>query len=192
MRIALEGNIGSGKSTVIEALSAKYPNVPMIPEPIEKWGDLLDLFYANPGTWALPFSLKVLLTFREAGTYQTCVSERCPLSCRHVFTHMLANDGTLSQNSYDIFKEFYDILAWTPDVIVYIDTPIATCLERITQRGRESEVQGIDIHYLRRIQFSYETMLKFIGKDITVIRINGDRCAEDILAEVESVVSQYV
>ena len=189
MRIAIEGNIGSGKSSVLGALAAKFPHVPTIAEPVEEWGDLLDLFYANPSTWALPFSLKVLLTFRRAGDTPTCIVERCPLSCRHVFTQTLFSDGTLSQHSYDLFKEFYDILAWTPDVILFIDTPIDRCMERVLKRGRDCEVRGVDFEYLRRIEFKYETMLKFIGKDITVIRIDGSRSMDDVAAEAERVIS---
>lgn len=192
MKIAIEGNIGSGKSTVLKALTGKFPDVPTVAEPIEEWGDLLDLFYASPSTWALPFSLKVLLTFRHAGDTPTCIIERCPLSCRHVFTHTLFNDGTLSQHSYDLFKEFYDILAWTPDVIVYIDTPVDKCMERIMTRGRDSEIRGIDIQYLRRIEFAYETMLKFIGKDVTVIRIDGSRPIDVVAAEVGATVASWL
>jgi deoxyadenosine/deoxycytidine kinase len=194
MRIAIEGNIGSGKSTVMKALADRFPDIPVFSEPVATWGDLLDLFYADPCTWALPFSLKVLLTFRDPGRHSECLVERCPLSCRHVFTQTLFNEGTMQQHSYDLFKEFYDILAWTPDVIIYIDTPTDKCLNRIHERGRLCETHGgIDIfEYLRRIEFAYETMLKFVSKDIRVIRIDGKQSPECVAEAVSNAVKEVM
>lgn len=168
MRIAIEGNIGAGKSTVLEHLRARCQDVPIFPEPVTAWGDLLDKFYKDPSQWGLAFSLRVLVSFCEPHEHESCVVERCPLSCRHVFTQLLFNDGHLSQDEWDLFKEYCDVLGWQPDAIVYINTPAHVCHDRIRARGRPCEA-GIDVTHLRRLEFQYGTMLKYANVPVVVV-----------------------
>jgi deoxyadenosine/deoxycytidine kinase len=194
MRISIEGNIGAGKSTALTALQEAFPKVSCYPEPVEEWGDLLDLYYADKKTWALPFSLKVLLSFRTQRSKKTpsCFVERSPLSCKHVFTQMLLNDGIMNSRQWEIFGEFHEIIGWKPDVIVYIDTPPALCHTRATARGRACE-RAIDIQFLKRVEFYYETMLKTAAEGVQVIRIDGSvppaQLAEAVVRAVRRILS---
>ena len=173
MRVSIEGNIGSGKSTVIASLasSAHAHAFETFVEPVDEWGDLLDLFYSSPAEWALAFSLKVLMSFRAPAAHEgNCLVERSPLACRHVFSQLLYNDGSLTQHEWDLFKEYFDLLAWTPDVIVYIETPVDLCMERIQVRGRAAE-KSLDAEYLNRVEHQYTNMLRFV--DVPIIRLDG-------------------
>ena len=79
MRVILEGNIGSGKTTVTEALRAAYPDAHIHAEAVHEWRDLLELFYTDPAAWALPLSLRVLLshhTFRAVPREAFYILER--------------------------------------------------------------------------------------------------------------------
>jgi deoxyadenosine/deoxycytidine kinase len=170
LRVSIEGNIGSGKSSVLAALATALPDCPVFAEPVDEWTDLLDIFYASPAEWGLAFSLKVLLSFRKPAKHDTCLIERSPLACRHVFSQLLYNDGSLTQHEWDLFKEYFDLLAWTPDVIVYIDTPVDLCMERIQVRGRTAE-KSLDAEYLNRIEHQYTNMLRFV--DVPIVRLDG-------------------
>jgi deoxyadenosine/deoxycytidine kinase len=183
MRISIEGVIATGKSEALEAVRAAFPTVPIYPEPLDEWGDLLDLYYANKSTWCLPFSLKVLLSFRRSNGVPSCVIERSPLSCKSVFTTMLVDDGVMNQRQYDVFKEYYDIIGWLPDAIVFIDTPAATCLTRVESRGRPCE-RGVDMQFLRRLEYAYETMLKNETHGIRIVRIDGTKPKDQVAADV--------
>ena len=197
MRVVVEGNIGSGKSTVMQALRDAFPEATVIPEPVEQWASELALFYEDPAGWALPFSLRVLLTHfgnRDVGTTtgELAIVERCPLSCRHVFTQLLFNERTMSQHHWDLFREYYDVIGWEPgerDLILYIDTPVDKCLERIEHRGRESEQRGIDVQYLRRIEFQYDNVLKFCAAP--VIRIHGDQEKQCVCADALQAIQEH-
>lgn len=186
MRVVVEGNIGAGKSTVLRALSGL--GVPVIPEPVEDWGPLLDAFYASPSEWGLAFSLKVLAGFDDAHRHETCIVERCPLSCRHVFTQMLFNDGNLTQEEWDLFKDYADTLGWAPDVIVYIDTPAHMCLDRVKSRARPCEA-AVDLLYMRRLEFQYDTLLKFCN--VPVVRLDG-KLPPDQLAEAAVTAARHL
>lgn len=170
MRLSIEGNIGSGKSACVRALAKAFPQVASYPEPVEEWGELLSLFYKSPAEWALPFSLRVLLDFRRAASTDTCVVERSPMATRYVFGQLLYNETTLNCQEWELFKDYHDILAWTPDVIFYIDTPVDECARRIRARGRQCE-HDIDPDYLSRIEFQYGNMLRFLK--VPVERFDG-------------------
>ena len=181
MRVCVEGNIGSGKSTALEALRALRPDVALRPEPVDDWQPLLSLFYADPRRWALAFNLRVLLSFDAAGGG---VVERSPLSARHVFAQLLFNENKMTQAEWELYKEYWDTLAWKPDVLVYVHTPADQCHARVAARGREAE-RDIDIHYLRRLEFQYETMLRFC--DVPVVRLDGTQPPEQLAAAIAAV-----
>ena len=170
MRIAVEGNIGGGKSEALAALATAFPALPVFTEPVDEWTDLMQLFYAAPAEWALAFSLKVLLSFRQPAGVATCLVERSPLATRHVFSQLLYNDGSLTHHEWELFKEYHDVLAWKPDAILYIDTPVDVCRDRIQQRGRGAE-RAIEEDYLRRVDFQYTNMLRFV--DVPIVRFDG-------------------
>ena len=193
MRIAVEGNIGSGKSTVLGALAEVFA---VRKEPVEEWQPLLDLFYADQGKWSLAFSLRVLLSFAAvsddgadpadpADPAVLTVTERCPLANRHVFGQLLFNDQKMTQDEWDLFKEYHDAMGWTPDGIVFVDTPSDVCMDRIKARGRPCEA-SIDIQYLRRIEFQYQNLFKFCG--VPVVRVDGSLPPAELAGETERAV----
>lgn len=183
MIVCLEGNIGSGKSTVLQRLFQDH-NLTIKEEPISEWGPLLDLYYDNPAAWALPFDLKVLHSFcdipepNESGI--VCV-ERSPGACRHVFGQLGYNDEHMTPASWDIFKEYHDLLAWEPSAYVYIDTPPDQCFERIKIRGRHCE-SGLTEEYLRRIEFQYTNFLKFTGTP--TYTVDGTKPVDEIVRDI--------
>lgn len=177
MRVCVEGNIGAGKSTALEAFSRLRPDVPVFPEPVDEWGDMLGRFYEDPRRWALPFSLKVLLGFQRARHDPVAVVERCPGSCRHVFSQLHFNDGHMTPEEWGVFKDYCDELWWEPDAIVYVHLPADQCHARMVARGRPEE-RDVDIQYLKRLEFQYETMLRY--SPVPVIRVDGTRPPEDI------------
>ena len=73
MLIAIEGNIGTGKSTIIEYLKQKYKddsNILFIEDPLNKWLNLKDTdgqnilgkFYETPERWSYSFQMHAFIT----------------------------------------------------------------------------------------------------------------------------------
>lgn len=190
VRVCVEGNIGCGKSTALAALAARRPDLAVFPEPVDEWvrSGLLSRYYADQARWALPFSLTVLLSFvPPARCERPCVVERSPLSCRHVFSQLLFNDGKLAQDAWELFKEYCDVLGWKPDVLVYVQTPADECHRRKDARGRAAEA-GVDLQHLKRLEFQYETMLRYA--DIPVVRVDGTAPPQAVAAAIEAVVDR--
>lgn len=100
--IVIEGNIGSGKTTVIEYLNQKYgQKYKFVSEPVKKWTNLreenlLKMLYEDTKRWACLFQQYVMLTLYKiyeealnAGTPH--VIERSLFSARNVFVENLRN-----------------------------------------------------------------------------------------------------
>ena len=193
VRICVEGNIGCGKTTALDHIRALRPDLRVFPEPVEEWGELLARFYADPAQWALPFSLRVLLSFvppaRAAGAGECAVVERSPLSCRHVFAQLLFNEGKMTQEEWDVIKEYADVLGWVPDAIVYVQTSADECHRRMERRGRAAEA-GLDLQYLKRLEFQYETMLRYAS--VPVVRVDGAQPPERVAQAILEVVDKAV
>lgn len=184
--VCIEGNIGSGKSTILQTLRDKH-GYTVKEEPVDEWADLLDLYYENPSQWALPFNLKVLHSFKDTpepapeGPQVVCV-ERSPGACRHVFGQLGYNDQHMTPASWDIFKEFHELLTWEPEAFIYIDTSPERCFERIHTRGRSCE-EGLTEEYLRRIEFQYTNYMKFTTRPVHIVDGNQDidKVLQDVL-----------
>jgi deoxyadenosine/deoxycytidine kinase len=81
MKIVIDGNIGSGKTTQLDILTNE--NFQVVKEPIEKWP--LDLFYSDPERWGFLFQLIILQTLQCLPTDDMVIYERCPLSSKEIF-----------------------------------------------------------------------------------------------------------
>lgn len=180
----------AGKSSVLEALADAYPTVP---EPVEQWQDLMEKFYKDPATWTFPFQLKVLMSFVDGkhdkhDASRPVIYERSPLASRYVFGQLLLNDGHFSQSTWDLFKEYYDELAWSPDLIVYIDTPPAECYERIARRGRPCE-KDLPPEYLRKIAHQYDLLFKYCS--CPCVHVDGTKPLAEVTASVLRTIEAY-
>jgi deoxyadenosine/deoxycytidine kinase len=167
----LEGNIGAGKSTLIEKLHEKYQNdssIIFLKEPVDIWeqikdettGDtVLKMFYANPAKYAFPFQIMAYIT-RLSLLVQTVKSnpdariiicERSLEADKNIFAKMLHDDGIIDSVCYQIYErvfvEFTDQFAVSG--VVYIDADPGVCASRIMKRARDGE-GGIALDYLQK------------------------------------------
>lgn len=177
MRISIEGNIGAGKSSLLSALPKRSPwlndHADFFPEPIHEWGETLDRYLRDKHTWAVPLTLDILRGFgipeaaKRAGRHQ--IVERSPYACRYVFTEILINSGHIQQQHLPLIEKYVELFGWKPDLVVYIDAPPATCLDRIEARSRPGE-ESITYEDLKYIDYMYNKMMATHFASIPVIR----------------------
>lgn len=195
MRIAIDGVIGSGKSTAIKSLVWKLggggAGVQVHPEPVGRWKHLLEAFYEDPSSVAMDLQMRVLLDFSKVGDGdgRVHVVERSPATTHHVFGALAHQKGWLTDEQWATFKEFDALIGWAPDAIVYIDTPVDECMRRVRERsaGGGTHEPG-DAEYLRDMASKYECLLKFTKEP--VVRINGAQPPEVVLQAVADAVAR--
>ena len=165
--ISIEGNIGSGKSTLVQELkkSNLYPNskVCYLLEPVEEWNKITDnnetiieKYYKDQKTYAFQFQMMAYISrlkqIRNAmkENYDIIITERSVMSDKNVFAKMLYDDKILSETEYAIYKEWYnEFIADIPEpIIVYLKTDPEVALSRVIKRNRPGE--NIPLEYLEK------------------------------------------
>lgn len=185
MRVAIEGNIGCGKTTLCTALAA-HTRWPVVLEPLHEWSDLLARFYDDPRRWGLTFNVNVMASYmRWSRMEQNAVFERSPLSCRYVFSEVQVQDGHMDAAELGIVDSLFRHGAWTPDVVVYLRCPPDVCMERTRIRGRACEAH-VPLDYLQRVHDRYEGLVSRMTTENTtdVVIVDASRPPDAILNDV--------
>ncbi len=161
--IAIEGNIGAGKTTLATKIAQMY-NGKLILERFED-NPFLAKFYENQEKYAFPLELSFL-----AERYQQLKRE---LASQELFTNFTISDyflnkslifarKTLNDDEYQLFITLFNIMNANlprPDLLVHLFVSTYRLQTNIKMRGREYE-QRIPDEYLEKIQESYLDYLK--------------------------------
>jgi deoxyadenosine/deoxycytidine kinase len=159
--IAVAGNIGVGKSTLVRMLCERLGWEPFY-EPVTQNPYLAD-FYRDMQTWSF-HSQVFFLTHRlriHRGLLSfpgSVIQDRSVYEDAEVFAHNLALRGTLSQRDYATYRELYQTLCDflpPPDLVVYLRASVGMLQKRIALRGRDYE-RDISNEYLGQLNVLYE------------------------------------
>uniref|UniRef100_A0A0V0J8Y6 Deoxynucleoside kinase n=1 Tax=Schistocephalus solidus TaxID=70667 RepID=A0A0V0J8Y6_SCHSO len=140
-KVAVEGNIGCGKSTFLKYFESLSPNIEVSLEPIERWNNVKGhkLFLA-------PVRL----------------IERSLHSGRHCFIEAIRQNNQISHSDVEVLHEFYkfgrDLPFCKLDLIVYLRSSPEVCAERIRRRHRRGE-EGISMDYLQQLHDLHDKWL---------------------------------
>ena len=159
--IAIAGNIGVGKSTLVEFLSRTYGISPYY-EPSEDNPYLPD-FYDDMRRWAFHSQLYFLSNkFRIHQELDRMpglvVLDRTIFEDAEVFATALFEMRKIDKRDWQTYWDFYQtILAAIrpPDLMIYLRCSMRTLRKRIRLRGREME-QDMPLAYLKRLERLYE------------------------------------
>lgn len=164
--IAVAGNIGVGKSSMVEFLSEQYGFEPIY-EPFMN-NPYLDDFYKDMKAWGFhsqlyflthKFKLHMALNTRAS----TVVQDRTIYEDAEIFATNLYKGRYIKKRDYETYMELYETMKGAlqpPDLMIYLRCSVGAIRKRIKQRGRKSE-QDIPTSYLRRLNGLYE---EWIGR----------------------------
>ncbi len=162
--IAVAGNIGVGKSTLVEMLCQKLDWQPFY-EP-EAANPYLADFYQDMQAWAFHSQI-FFLTHRLRSHRQllnfphSAIQDRSIYEDAEIFAHNLFLQGYISQRDYQTYHELYLVLTEfldPPDLVIYLRASVPTLLERIQHRNRDYE-RTISPDYLERLNRLYENWI---------------------------------
>ena len=192
MKISIEGNIGCGKTSVMTRL-CQVTRLPIFLEPIDEWGEWLDVFYKDPERWGMSFNLKVLMSYHKwINNNFMAIYERSPLSCRHIFSQQQYDQGRMTRLEYDMFDSIYKELAWKPDAVIYIRADPVVCMARMQNRARDCE-STVPLSYLEDIHNKYEDMAQrsfTLANKTLAFKVDGNQSADAVFNEVSSIIER--
>lgn len=156
--IAIEGNIGAGKTTLANMLSREL-NSKLILEEFEE-NSFLPKFYEDADRYAFPLEMSFLAArfnqlkkflFEQDLFNNSIVADYIFYKC------LIFSKNNLKEDEYDLYLKLFEIINLQipqPDLLIYLHTPLAKLKRQIHQRGRPYE-QHIQDEYLLKIQEGY-------------------------------------
>src|SRR6476646_4074342 len=176
--IAIEGNIGAGKTTLAHLISKKL-NARLI---LEEFADnpFLPKFYENPKQYAFPLELFFMAErFKQLkDMLQTKDMFQNVTIADYVFSKcLLFAKVNLPEDEFRLYQKLFDILQQQivfPDILIYLHSPVHKLQQNIKKRNRGYE-QNIPNEYLFDIQETYTSYIKHHNiKTIFIDASNAD------------------
>jgi deoxyadenosine/deoxycytidine kinase len=186
----LDGNIGCGKTTILNYLH-KHKNIQIDLEPIDKWKPFLDNVYLNK-TGYFNMQIKVWLDrawIQDKETNSIIFMERSPYFIRNTFNKNDYINNHINEDEYNVINEMYQKTdkIWKSNFYIYLRSSPKKCLERIKSRARDNEM-NIDEDYLMSIHDLHEeAYLQLLETNKNVILIDiENKTIEEIIKEIVS------
>ena len=188
--IAVEGNIGTGKSTLGKLIQEKIKNmegVEFIQEPVHKWielkdvtGNILEKFYKDQDRWSYTFQHNAFITraqdIMSHRDKRMIIIERSVLTDRNVFAKLLHENGKMSDMEWKLYTQWYDWLnkefAIRPDRFIYLRADPEISYNRMKKRLRNEEV-GVPYEYIKNVHEKHEEWMNKLGS-VDIIDVNED------------------
>jgi deoxyguanosine kinase len=161
--IAFEGNIGSGKTTLVQKIAEDF-NAKTV---LERFADnpFLPKFYKDQNRYAFPLEMSFL-----ADRYQQLSDDLAQfdlfkdfvIADYHIFKSLIFAKITLAGDEYRLYRNLFDIIYKEmpkPDLYVYLYQNTDRLLQNIKKRGRSYE-QNIQADYLDKINNGYLEYIK--------------------------------
>jgi len=163
--IAVAGNIGVGKSTLVQLLSQRLAWEPFY-EPVAENPYLAD-FYRDMRAWAFHsqvffLSHRLRIHHRLMQHPTSVVQDRSVYEDAEVFARNLYVQGHMSARDWEAYRGLYEALVTflpPPDLVVYLRASVETLQTRIARRGRDYE-RAISSEYLAQLNDLYEAWLQ--------------------------------
>jgi deoxyguanosine kinase len=161
--IAIEGNIGAGKTSLANLLSNQF-NAKLV---LERFADnpFLPKFYEDKERYAFPLEMSFL-----ADRYQQLSDDLAQfdlfknfiVSDYYIFKSLIFAQVTLSKDEYLLYRKMFNLIykeITKPDLYVYLYQNTERLLENIKKRGRVYE-QNIESEYLKKIHDGYKNFIE--------------------------------
>lgn len=161
--IAIEGNIGAGKTTLSSMIAEDF-NAKIV---LERFADnpFLPKFYEDNERYAFPLEMSFLADRYSQLTddlAQFDLFKNFIVSDYYIFKSLIFAQVTLQKEEYFLYRKMFDIMykeISKPDLYIYLYQNTPRLLENIKKRGREYE-QNIEPAYLDKIHQGYSTFIK--------------------------------
>lgn len=186
--LVIEGNIGSGKTTLSKLLVEDKGSTLML----EQFEDnsFLPKFYGDQRRYAFPLELSFMAArfnqLKDSINANTeMFSPKQVIADYSFFKNLVFAQVTLEDDEYKLFYKLYEILMpqlIRPDLIVYLHQPINRLVANISKRGRDYE-KDIKPSYLEKIEHGYfeyfkqmpqQRVLVLDAKELDFVESEGD------------------
>ncbi len=172
--VAVAGNMGTGKSSLVEWLRQHFDLEPFF-EPNDENPYLVD-FYADMKRWS--FQSQVFFLIRRFRLHRQMererrdvVQDRTIYEDAEVFATHLHDQGYIDDRDWTTYTELYQTLRSDlrpPDLLIYLRCPVNVIRKRIARRGRSFE-QNVPVAYVRALDKLYARWFERYDQSPTLV-----------------------
>lgn len=189
--ITIDGNIGCGKTSVLNYLH-KFYKYPVDLEPVEEWQPYLDKMYQNKEN-TFNFQIRIWLDrcwIQNKNDNNTIIVERSPLFIKKVFIELALKQNLITEDEFNILINLHNKTntLWDNNIYIYLRSDPESCISRIKKRNRKSE-DNITLDYLQKIDEFSENIIKTIN-NIIIIDVEG-KTLQKIASEINEQIKIY-
>lgn len=201
--LSIEGNIGSGKSTIINFLKEKYKDSSdfiFLPEPVDQWeqikdkdnNTILSKFYNDQKKYSFAFQmmayisrLELLRKAIQENPSKIIITERSLFTDKFVFAQMLYDDHKMEEIEYQIYnKWFHSFIDLAPlHKLIYLKTDPEISFKRIIKRNRDGE-NAIPFDYIKNCHSYHNHMYEVMDCQKKIIDCTNDFNQDDSYFEL--------
>lgn len=189
--IAIAGNIGTGKSTLVEFMEYTYGIQPFY-EPNDD-NPYLPAFYDDMKQWA--FHSQIYFLSSKFKLHQVVdqaegvvALDRTIFEDAEIFASALHQMGHIDERDWGTYWSFYQAILEAirpPDLMIYLRCSMKTIRKRIRLRGREME-QEIPTDYLKRLDRLYEDWIsRYTMSELLVLDTDRLDYANDLVSQLD-------
>ena len=161
--IAIEGNIGAGKTTLSKMISDDF-NAKLV---LERFADnpLLPKFYEDQARYAFPLEMSFLADRYQQfmdDTSQFDLFKNFMVSDYDIFKSLIFAKVTLQKEEFNLYRKVFSFMykeVKKPEIYLYLYQNTERLLANIKKRGRDYE-QNIAPEYLEKINRGYLDFIK--------------------------------
>jgi len=180
----LEGNIGTGKSTLLKKLEDE--GIQVVYEPVDEWAsiknkngkNILEEFYANQARYAYTFQSIAFRTHIKNIKHcdKNSVVERSVFTHRNVFAKTCYENELMNELEWNDYISWFDWLSEEfnikPGGYIYLQADPKISYERITKRSRDGE-GTITFDYINELHKKHEAWL-LNEPNVLVLNVDED------------------
>jgi deoxyadenosine/deoxycytidine kinase len=177
--VAVAGNIGAGKSSLVDWLRQHFALTPFF-EPNNENPYLSDFYSDMPG---FAFRSQVFFLIRKFRLHRQMeqeendvIQDRTIYEDAEIFAANLHRQGTIDDRDWATYQELYTTLRdelRPPDLLIFLRCPVKVIQQRIKRRGRSFE-QGVPTSYLKSLDRLYTEWFQSYRLSPTLV-IDTDR-----------------
>ena len=191
--LAIEGNIGAGKTTLANKISEDF-NGKLV---LERFADnpFLPKFYEEKARYAFPLEMSFLADRYQQFTDDTSqydLFKSFMVSDYDIYKSLIFARITLQQDEYELYRKLFYLMykeVKKPKVYVYLYQSTERLLENIKKRGREYE-KSIDVGYLESINKGYFEFIKSYPEQNNLIIDLKDMDFVENKADYDSIINK--
>lgn len=198
--LAIEGNIGAGKTTLAHKIAEDF-SAKLV---LERFADnpFLPKFYEDPSRYAFPLEMSFLADRYQQFTDDTSqfdLFKKFMVSDYDIYKSLIFAKITLQQEEFMLYRKLFNFMyreVKKPKIYVYLYQTTQRLLENIKKRGRDYE-QNISADYLEKINRGYFDFIRSHPNQNSLVIdaseldfVDNEADYEAVLVQIEKFASQ--